>query len=316
MQITVLDGQILNPGDVSWAPLERYGKLTVYESTSLDELPRRVKGADIILVNKTPIHKESIGWLGNCKMIGVLATGTNNLDLPELAQKGITVCNVPGYGVEDVAQHALALLLELARNTRLHTESVRNGDWQKSGDWCYWLKQPLSLSGLTMGIIGFGSIGQALGKYANALGMEVVANARHKTVRVDYPFEYRELPDLLAASDVISLHCPLTPQTDKLINHTAIAMMKSGAILINTARGGLLDEEAVAEALKTGKLGGVGVDVLSVEPPQADNPLLSAPNTLITPHIAWATANARQRIIDMTAENIEAFIQGNPRNLV
>lgn len=315
MKIVALDGIPLNPGDVSWAPIEKMGELVVFDDTRPRELEKRVQGADIILTNKVPLRKKDLPLLSDCKMIGVLATGVNVVDVQDFTQNGITVCNVPGYGVEDVAEHALALLLELARNTTIHSQGVKEGDWERSG-WCYWHKAPLALAGLTMGIIGFGAIGQTMGRYANALGMKVLAYAPHRKAKTDYPFTYVELDELLANADVISLHCPLTPDNEKMINARALGKMKDGAILINTARGGLVDEEATAKALSSGKLGGLGTDVLGKEPPDAANPLLKAPNTLITPHMAWATKRARQKIIDIMAENISAFLSGKPQNTV
>lgn len=317
MKMVVLDGETLNPGDVSWGPFEKLGELTVYSDTAPDEFAGRAKGADVVMVNKVEIRPGEIAALGNCRLIGELATGVNNLDLPAIREAGISVCNVPGYGVADVAQHALALLLEICNNVGQEAQSVRDGEWQRRSQWCYWHRTPICLSGLTMGIIGFGAIGQATGRLASVLGMEVLAASRTKkaaTARQDYVFASRD--DIFARADVISLHCPLTPETDKIINAQNIAAMKKGAIVINTARGGLVDEEAVAAALKSGQLGAYGADVLSSEPPSMTNPLLSAPNAYITPHMAWATRTARQRIIDIMAENIRSFQTGNLKNRV
>lgn len=315
MNIVVLDGTPLNPGDVSWAPIERLGRLTVYNNTSLDQITTRARNADIVLVNKVPLSASAIPVLSACRLVGVLATGANNLDLSALTAAGIQACNVPNYGPDDVAQHALALLLELARGTALHSQSVKTGDWNKNG-WCYWLKPPVCLTGLTIGIIGFGAIGQKMGGYTSNLGMNVMAWSRNHNAKTAYPFKYAELPQIFAEADVISLHCPLTPQTEKLINKDSIASMKNGVLLVNTARGGLVEEAAVAEALINGKLAGFGADVLCSEPPNPGNPLLSAPNTLITPHMAWATANARQNIINIMADNIKAFMEGNIKNAI
>lgn len=316
IQITVLDGEPLNPGDVSWEPLEKLGALTVYNNTLPGQAPERVAGADIVLVNKVKLLAADIPALGQCKMVGVLATGSNNLDLPALAEAGIQACNVPNYGAEDVAQHALALLMELARGTALHSQSVMALEWGKNG-WCYWLKPPLCLTGLVMGIIGFGAIGQTMGRYAHALGMEALAWSKSRKPKdTGYPYVYEDLDAIFHKADVLSLHCPLTPETEKLINAKAIEKMKGGAIIINTARGGLVDEDAVANALDSGKLGGFGADVLCTEPPDDNNPLLKAPNVLITPHMAWATARARQNIIDIMARNIEAFLAGKAINKI
>lgn len=316
MKIVILDGKALNPGDIDWDELKRLGELTVYDQTAPEDLACRVKDADIILTNKTEIRKKDIPSLGKCKMIGVLATGANNLDLKDLAEAGIKVCNVPAYGVQDVAQHAFALILELARATSLHSESIKNGEWLKRGEWCYWLKTPLSLSGLTLGIIGFGAIGQALGRIAYAAGMKIIAWSRSQNANVEYPFAWRSLDEIWQEANIISLHVPLSPETAKLVNAENIAKMPKCSIIINTARGGLVDEQAVANALQSGQLAGYGADVLSSEPPSADNPLLKAPNSLLTPHIAWATTKARKKIVELTAANIAAFLQGNPINVI
>ncbi len=317
MKIVVLDGETLNPGDVAWEALARLGELTVYPDTDPADFAERVMDADVVLVNKVKIMAPDLAMLSACKLIGVLVTGTNNLDLQAIREAGVSVCNVPGYGVADVAQHALALLLEICNNVGQEAQSVRQGEWQRRGQWCYWQKTPICLSGLTMGIIGFGAIGQATGRLANALGMEVLAASRTKKASTAaQAYTFASTDDIFARADVISLHCPLTPETDKIINDKNMAAMKRGVIVINTARGGLVDEEAVAAALKSGQLGGYGADVLSIEPPAATNPLLSAPNAFITPHMAWATKSARQRIIDIMAENIRSFAAGDLKNSV
>lgn len=315
VKIVILDGKPLNPGDVSWAPIEALGQLTVYDETAPDQIAARVAGADIVLANKVRLMADAIPALSSCSLVGVLATGANNLDLTALAQAGIQTCNVPNYGPDDVAQHALALLLELARGTALHTQSARAGDWAKKG-WCYWLKTPLCLTGLCIGIIGFGAIGQTLGRYAHSLGMHVLAWSRSRKTAPEYPCQYTEMDDIFEKADILSLHCPLTPQTEYLINEDSITRMKTGVLLLNTARGGLVNENAVAAALKSGKIAGFGTDVLCQEPPSMDNPLLSAPNVLITPHMAWATARARQNIIDIMAANIKAFLAGHVENRI
>lgn len=316
MKIVVLDGATLNPGDVSWQPVAVLGQFDSYGDTGKDDFAERVAGADVVLVNKVKIGAENLADLSACRLIGVLATGTNNLDLPALAEAGITACNVPAYGAEDVAQHAIALLMELARGTGRHTRSVLSGEWSSRGEWCYWLKTPLCLAGMNMGIVGFGTIGRVTGRIGAALGMKILAWSRSRKATAEYPFSWAVLDEIWEVADVISLHCPLTPQTEKLINPGSIAAMRDGTIIINTARGGLVDEMAVANALHNGKLGGFGCDVLSVEPPGMDNPLFSAPNVLITPHMAWASARARQKIIDITADNIMAFLAGTPQNVV
>lgn len=316
MKIVCMDGASLNPGDVSWQPIRALGEFEVFHATSMAEFPGRARGADVILVNKTPVFAAEIPSMASCRLVGALATGVNNLDLPALAKAGIRACNVPAYGLDDIAQHALALLLELARDCAGHSQSIKAGKWNRNGEWCYWLKPPLSLYGLTIGIIGFGGIGQIMGRLAHACGMRVLANSPSRKAETDYPFEWASPEEIWREADVISLHCPLTSQTEKIINAESIAQMRQGVIIINTARGGLVDEQAVANALLGGKLGGFGTDVLSSEPPLPGNPLLHAPNTLITPHMAWATSRARQNIIDIMAANIRAFFEGRPQNLV
>lgn len=314
MKIVVLDSHPLDTGDIDWTALKVLGELELYKEAPAD-FAAAVRGADIVLTNKARVTAGDIPALEGCRLVGVLATGVNVVDLEALARAGIAVANVPAYGVEDVAQHALALLMELARHTALHSASVKAGDWPEKG-WSYWLKPPICLAGLKLGLVGFGAIGKMMGKYGYALGMKVAAWSRSGKGEADYPFEMKSLPEILRESDVISLHCPLSGQTRNLINAENIAAMKDGAIIINTARGGLVDEDALAAALISGKIGGYGADVLSAEPPDPANPLLAAPNTLITPHMAWATRRARQKIVDITAENIRAFMAGMPANLV
>lgn len=317
MKIVVLDSAILDPGDLDWTPLAAQGKLELHGASSATEVEKRIANADIILSNKAELRKRHIPLLDKCKIIGVLATGYNNVDIEAFARAAIPVCNVPAYGVDDVAQHALALLLELCRQCSAHAQSVHNGEWARRGEWCYWLETPICLSGLTMGIIGFGNIGRRMGEYAHALGMNVLAHSRSRNFRPGYAaFAYAGLEEVLARADVISLHCPLNRDSEKLINIQSLKTMKKGAILLNTARGGLVDEAAIAEALKSGHLRGYGTDVLAKEPPDADNPLFSAPHVLITPHNAWATKKARQKIIEISAENVRAWFEGQPQNVV
>ena len=311
-----MDGGVLNPGDVSWKSLENLGDLYVHHSTSRNEFADRAHNADVILVNKTLVLPPEIASMNQCKLVGVLATGVNNLDLPALAKAGIKACNVPAYAQDDIAQHTLALLMELTRNTSLHSKSIKSGDWEEKNEWCYWLKTSVSLYGLTLGIIGFGGIGQITGRIGHSLGMKILAYSPRKKAAVNYPFEWATPEEIFRQADVISLHCPLVPETEKIINADTIKSMKQGVIIINTARGGLVDEVAVAEGLKSGKLGAFGADVLSTEPPSSDNPLLSAPNTLLTPHLAWATTRSRQNIIDIMAKNIHDFFAGTPQNIV
>ncbi len=317
MRIVVLDGHVLNPGDNPWTPLESLGEVIVYDRTPQELITTRAADATVVLTNKARLDKDIIDALPALRYIGVLATGYDVVDLQAAASHTIPVCNVVAYGVEDVAQHVFALTLELCRRCSDHTQSVRDGEWAGAEDWCYWKYTPLCLSGLTMGIIGFGNIGQKVGELAHAFGMSVLAHVRSPRPAPNYaPFAYTDLDTLLSSSHVISLHCPLTEKSHHLINDATLAQMRSGAFLINTARGPLLDENAVARSLHAGHLGGLGVDVLSTEPPQTDNPLLSTPNTLITPHIAWATTKARRNITRLAAENIRCWMDGAPRNVV
>ncbi|MBR4742433.1 MAG: D-2-hydroxyacid dehydrogenase [Desulfovibrio sp.] len=318
MRIVVLDGHVLNPGDVDWSPLKKLGKLTVYEDTSPDKLAERVADQDVVLTNKVLLDAKTVPILApHTRYIGVLATGYNTIALQEYAAHNIPVCNVVAYGVDDVAQHVFALILELVRATRLHSDLIKNGAWTKNGQWCFWQQPQLSLRNLVLGIIGFGNIGQAVGRLGHAFGMKIVALPPRNPVPAAYqPFAFQDKTTLLKNADILTLHCPLTEDTKFIINQKTLALMKPSAILINTARGQLLDEAAVAEALHQRKLHALGVDVLSQEPPQLNHPFFSTPNTLITPHIAWATSNARQRIIDLTAENIQNWLLGKPYNCV
>ena len=302
MKIVVLDGAVLNPGDVDWGPIAALGELTVHPETTREELPERARGADILLTNKTELRREDMGHFRAARLVALLATGYDNVDVDAFAERGVPVCNVTAYGVDDVAQHVMALLLELCHHTQEHTGSVLDGDWERARRWCYWQRTPICLTDMTMGIVGFGAIGRCVGRLAHAFGMRVLA--------------FAPLEELLAESDVVSLHCPLTPETRHIIDAARLARMVPGALLLNTARGALVDEAAVAAALRSGRLGGLGTDVLSTEPPRPDNPLLRAPNVLITPHMAWATVRARQKIIDLAAENIRRWLEGRPVNVV
>ena len=312
MKIVILDGAILNPGDVDWGPIEALGEVTVMMKPPKSNWRNGPKALDVRW--RTNARAATmISILDSVRMVGVLATGYNTVDVEAFAERNIPVCNVVAYGVDDVAQHAMALLLELCRHTSQHTERV-SSDWERAHNSVK--HTPLCLA-IDHGIVGFGSIGRRVGELAHAFGMSVLAHCRTPKNPPSYsPFAFASLDQLLAGSDVISLHCPLTPQTRNLINAKSLAKMRKGAILLNTARGPLVDEAAAAEALKSGQLRGLGTDVLSKEPPSRDNPLLSAPNTLITPHIAWATVKARQNIIDLTAENIRRWQEGTPVNVV
>ncbi len=317
MKIVVLDGAVLNPGDVDWGPIAALGELTVHPETTREELPERARGADILLTNKTELRREDMGHFRAARLVALLATGYDNVDVDAFAERGVPVCNVTAYGVDDVAQHVMALLLELCHHTQEHTGSVLDGDWERARRWCYWQRTPICLTDMTMGIVGFGAIGRCVGRLAHAFGMRVLACQRTPRDPPPWgPFAFAPLEELLAESDVVSLHCPLTPETRHIIDAARLARMVPGALLLNTARGALVDEAAVAAALRSGRLGGLGTDVLSTEPPRPDNPLLRAPNVLITPHMAWATVRARQKIIDLAAENIRRWLEGRPVNVV
>ena len=313
MKITILDGHALNPGDLSWDQIRHFGELTYYDRTENEELTiQRIGESEIVLLNKVPITRNVLEHCPNIKLICVLATGYNVVDCQAAAERGIPVCNVPGYGTDAVAQFTFALLLELCHRVGLHSDSVHNGEWSACPDFCYWKTPQMELAGKTMGIIGYGAIGQAVGKIATALGMNILAYSR--TQRPGH--SYVDLDTLLAESDVISLHCPLFPENTGLINQETIAKMKDGAILLNTARGGLINEQAVSDALCSGKLRGFAGDVVTTEPIPANSPLLSAPNCILTPHMAWAPIESRQRILDATEENIRAFLSNKPTNVV
>jgi len=315
MHIVVLDGYTLNPGDLSWGELESLGSCKVYDRTSPDELSGRASTAEILLTNKTVLTREQILGLPQLRYIGVLATGTNIVDLVAARERQIPVTNTPAYGTRSVAQATIALLLELTQRTGQHAEGVRKGRWTRSQDWCYWDGSLIELDGLTMGIIGFGRIGQAVGELAAAFGMKVlVYNPTAKAV----PAFARlvGLETVFRDSDIVSLHCPLTPQTRGLVNADRLSSMKPSSLLLNTSRGRLIDETALANALNSGKIAGAGLDVLSTEPPASTNPLLTANNCLITPHQAWATRAARSRLMKIAVENVRAFLEGKVQNLV
>jgi Lactate dehydrogenase and related dehydrogenases len=307
-RLVVLDGHTLNPGDLSWTELERECHCTIYARTSSDELLERAAGAEILLTNKVPLNGTTIAALPELRYIGVLATGYNVVDTAAARARGIPVTNVPAYGTRAVAQHVFALLLELTQHVGEHAATVRAGRWSQGPDWCYWDRPLIELAGLTLGLVGAGRIASAVAAIGEAMGMKVIY-ARRSGGR-------QELEQVLRAADVVSLHCPLTPDTQRMIDATTLGWMKPGALLINTARGPLIDEAALAEALASGRLGGAGLDVLSVEPPPADHPLLRAPNCVITPHQAWAARAARARLLGVAVENVRAFLAGKPQNVV
>lgn len=319
MKIVVLDGYTENPGDLSWAELERFGEVTVYDRTSYTDAPviaERIGDAEIVVINKTPISRETIDKCPNIKLIAVLATGYNVVDYIYAREKGIAVVNVPTYGTQVVGQYAVGLLLEICSHYGHHDQTVKEGKWENNADWCYWDYPMIELYGKTAGIIGLGRIGQATAKILNAMEMKVLAFDSFPSESGKQVAEYVDLDTLFSQSDVIFLHCPLFPSTEGMINKENIAKMKDGVILINNSRGQLVVEQDLADALNSGKVYAAGLDVVSTEPVRGDNPLLKAKNCIITPHISWAAQAARQRIMDITVENIKAFLDGTPQNVV
>lgn len=315
MKIVVLDGNALNPGDLSWDCIRQFGNVTVYDRTpNKEDTIRRIGNAQIVLLNKVPIDKEVLTACSSIQLICCLSTGYNVVDIQAARELGIPVCNVPAYSTAAVSQFTFALLLELCHRVGHHDRTVHEGKWSACPNFCYWDSPQIELAGKTMGIIGYGRIGQAVGRIARAMGMEVLAYSR--TIRDGMEVNYVDLDTLLRRSDVISLHCPLFPETEKLINAKTIVKMKDGAILLNTARGQIIDEHAVADALKSGKLRGAAMDVVSEEPISPTNPLLTAPNCIITPHMAWAPLETRQRILDTTVESIRGYLNKQPKNVV
>lgn len=313
MKITVLDGFAVNPGDLDWKILAPYGEVTVYDHTdSNEDSIARIADSEIILVNKTPLPAAVIEACPSIRMIGMLATGYNIVDVDCARRHGIPVCNVPCYSTDSVAQFAIALLLEICHHCGRHTVLVHDGAWTSCQDFCLWTTPQIELAGKTLGIVGYGRIGQKTAEIARALGMNVIAFSRSQNSDAAYV----DLDTLLREADVISLHCPLFPETKEIISRENIAKMKDGVILINTARGALLDEQAVADALASGKIRGAAVDVTTVEPIRKDNPLLSAPNCIITPHMAWTPIEARRRLLNAVRDNIKGFCEGSPINVV
>jgi len=319
VNIVILDGYTENPGDLSWEGFEKLGHLTVYDRTPSmegnEEILRRAKGADAVILNKTPLTAATIeALLPELKYIGVLATGYNIVDVETAKKHKIPVCNVPSYATAAVAQLVMALILELCHHVGAHSQSVREGNWSRSIDFCYWNTPLMELAGKTFGTIGYGRIGRATATLAAAFGMKILAC--DKFVQGDEVSPLVEMDELLAKSDIISLHCPLTTETQGLINRESIAKMKDGVLLINTARGPLVNEEDLAAALNSGKIAGAGLDVLSLEPPKEDNPLLMAKNCVLTPHIAWAPLESRRRLMDVAVANLRCFQEGAPKNVV
>ncbi len=313
--IVVVDGQTLNPGDLSWQRLEAVGRCTFYDRTSPDQLAERIRDADIVLTNKLVLSRERIASHPKLKYIGVTATGYNIVDIGAAREFGVLVTNVPTYGTSSVAQMVFAHLLNLTQHVAEHAEAVREGRWAASPDFCFWDFPLLELDGMTMGIIGYGLIGRATGQLARAFGMQVLAYSR-SPVTESNGVRSVDLKTVFCESDVVSLHCPLTTDTARLVNKERLALMKPTAFLINTSRGGLVDEVALADALNSGRLAGAGLDVLDAEPPSKSNPLYTAKNCYITPHIAWATRSSRQRLLDAAVDNVADFLRGKPRNVV
>ena len=308
IQIVVLDGQALNPGDLSWAELERLGTCRIHSRSEAADVIARSRDADILLTNKTPLTAEVLAACPHLRGIGVLATGFNVVDVAAARAQGIPVMNVPAYGTSSVAQHTFALLLELARQTGHHAATVKAGRWNPNAGWCYWDTPQLELDGRVLGLVGRGRIGHAVAALGRAFGMEVRVASRTAG--------RNELESVFRAADVISLHCPLTPETRHLVNADTIAWMKPSVLLLNTSRGPLIDEPALAAALNSGRIAGAGLDVLELEPPPAGHPLVGARNCIITPHLAWATSAARTRLLQVTVENVRLLLAGHPQNVV
>lgn len=316
MKIVVLDGYTENPGDLSWSGLESLGELTVYDRTQPDEIAARIRGAGAVYVNKVALDRETIFSAPDLKFIGVLATGYNVVDIAAARERGIAVCNIPTYGTAAVGQFAIAMLLEICHHVAHHSDAVHAGRWEQNADWCFWDYPLIELAGKTMGIIGFGRIGQTTGRIARALGMNVIAYDEYESGAGRALAEYTALDALFARSDVIALHCPLLPSTQGIINRENIAKMKDGVIILNNARGPLIVEQDLADALNSSKVYAAGLDVVSTEPIRGDNPLLKAKNCLITPHISWAPKESRQRLMEIAADNLRRFLEGSPVNVV
>ncbi|NCC90946.1 MAG: D-2-hydroxyacid dehydrogenase [Spirochaetia bacterium] len=312
--IVILDGYTLNPGDLGWEGFEAFGDVTIYDRTEQQQILSRLGSADIVITNKTPLDAQTIAMAPNLKYIGVLATGYNVVDIEAARRRGVVVTNIPTYGTDAVAQFAFAMLLEIAHHVQHHSDAVKEGRWTNHQDFCFWDYPLIELAGKTMGIIGYGRIGQAAARIARAFGMQVIAyDVSQQSGNSDV---YVDLDTLLGSSDVISLHCPLFESTRGIINKDSIARMKDGVILLNNSRGPLVVEQDLADALNSGKVYAAGLDVVSEEPIKADNPLLSAKNCLITPHISWAPKESRQRLMDIAVENLKAFLEGKPQHVV
>jgi glycerate dehydrogenase len=316
MEIVILDGYTENPGDLSWEGFEKLGKLKVYDRTPPGRIAEHIGSAEIVITNKTPVSKEILETCKNIKYIGVLATGYNVVDYETANAKGIPVTNIPAYGTAAVGQFAIALLLEICHHIGHHDRAVKEGRWENNDDWCFWDHPLIELAGKTLGVIGFGRIGQTTGRIARALGMEVIANDEVESESGRQIASYVSREELFAHSHVIALHCPLFPSTQGLINRDNIAKMRDGVIIINNSRGSLIVEQDLADALNSGKVYAAGLDVVSTEPIKGDNPLLKAKNCIITPHISWASKESRRRLMDIAVNNLKAFLDGNPVNVV
>ena len=317
MRIVILDGHTLNPGDLSWDQLFKLGEVVLYDRTPNDKIIERSKGADIIFTNKTPLKEDIIGCLSSLKYIGVLATGYNVVDTEAAKKRGIIVTNIPSYGTPSVAQMTFALLLELCLHVQRHSDSVMEGKWASSMDFCFWDFPLIELAGKTMGIIGFGNIGNKVGDIATAFGMNIIGTSKPQTDQsLRKNFRWAVISEVLEQADIVSIHCPLTIETKGLINIEALKRMKRSAFLLNTSRGPIIVDEDLANALNNDVIAGAGIDVLSIEPPSKENPLFKAKNCIITPHIAWATKEARTRLIVIAINNLSAFINGKPINVV
>lgn len=319
LNIVILDGYTLNPGDLSWEGFSRLGHLTVYDRTPAEALLQRLKGAQIVITNKTPLSQETLRSTeaSEVKYIGVIATGYNVVDVETARERGIPVTNIPTYGTDAVAQMVFAHLLEICHHVGAHDAAVKRGDWVASRDFCFWNYPLMELAGKKLGIIGFGAIGARVAQIGSAFGMEVLVLDRQGKGQIEgHPYRFVSLETLYQEADVLTLHCPLTPDTQGMIRRETLARMKDGIILLNLSRGGLVEELDLAEALKSGKVAAAGVDTLSKEPPTEDNPLLTAPNLFITPHIAWAPWEARARLMEVAVENLEAFLRGEFLNVV
>ena len=316
MKIVVLDGYAANPGDISWEPLRRFGEVTVYERTPREQIVARIGDADAVLTNKAVIDEAVMAACPNLKYVGELATGYNNIDVQAARRRGVTVCNIPAYSTVDVVQMTFALLLDICLNAARHSAAVHAGKWAACPDFCFWETPLIELAGKTMGIVGFGRIGRAVARVAVAMGMNVLCHSRRREGELPEGCRWAGLDELFARADVVSLHCPLNDDSRGIINRDSIARMKDGVIILNTGRGPLVVEQDLADALNAGKVYAAGVDVVSVEPIKEDNPLLSARNCVITPHIAWAPLAARQRLMDIAVGNVEAWIRGETVNNV